>query len=351
MFQTRLLIYIMPEPVPVTKQEVCVDQSLPNEILKKPQVESKVIMLQEDAQISSELLDYYRRACKWPEDSVFPFESNCTNEFLETRGYKTNKGEAWRWVLDNIVDDSLSEEYSRRYEEYVRGQCRAKTASFAFSWNEFGGYMRRWIMEMGVANDEKPSMITDGFLKTLELFTGIKVDGSRLIFRWSKAPRYYKMEDEEVSDYAIKSAVTVGIIPREGHPHNDPWDLDDVIPLLMKHIVRDDSYFPLIHRYRIWTVVWKVGRVVRDLIEANPDFIDKAHSLGIRDYVFNDVLSATVPANPAIELIPLEILESVTLLKGLVGYMYDNGLIANDAGHRLVMDGSQYKPPTRYIPD
>lgn len=307
-------------------------------------------MPQKEVKMPSGMLDYYRRACKWPQGSVFNFEGSCTHEFLEFSGYRSVKGESWIAALEDLIDDSLVDEYSRRYVEYLGGQCRPKTASFAFCWEEFGGYIRRWIMEMGVTNNEAPSTIMDEFQRTLEFLTGIKVDRNRLVFTWSKDLERHRIDEEEVAAQAIESTVDIGVIPRPGHPHSNPWDCNDVIPLLMKDVRKRDSYFPLHYRFRIWTIIWGTGQLVRKLIDANPGFMEKAQSLGVKKYVFDDVLEAIIPAAPAIELIPIEILESVTLLKGLVSYMYDNGLIEDDAGYNLVMDGSQYSPPHPYVP-
>lgn len=286
-----------------------------------------------------ELLEYYLRACKWPQVSVFHFEEDYTREFIEDFGYGPVENNGWREVLDEVIDDSQLEEQDRLFEEY-KSKLGDASAVFEFCFQGYSG-IRGWHLKVVAKSDEDPSVVVDRFLKTLEFISGIRVSKDRVVFTWPGKPKNSPVSDADVISQATKKRVSVGIIPRPGHPRSDPWDFDDVVPTMMRYVWKNDGYLSLHYRFRIWTVIWGTGQVLRKLVEANPDLIEKARSLGIRDYVLDDVLNAPIPASPISEPIPLEILESTLLLKAIISYMYDNYMINNDAGYCLIMDGSK----------
>jgi hypothetical protein len=196
-------------------------------------------------------------------------------------------------------------------------------------------------VKLVVSEDEDPSKVVDRFVRHIEFLMGLKVDKSRLIFSKSISIRPF-FEDREVVSRALESLVGVATTPRSWHTKDNPGrEYDDIIPMIMKEIGEDNCLFPLNCRFRIWTVIWGTARVIKKLIEVNPDFMEKARSLGVTQEVFDDVFNVPIPSSPASTLIPLEVLESVVLLRALFGYMHETGLIENYAGLCLEMDLSQ----------
>lgn len=329
---------IMPEPVP--SQRVRSTRKVPSNALKKSRVESTkdVTMLQEDVQMPSEMFDYYRRVCECIYDPFFGFEYRDSYGFVNSLGYNPSQDRYWKAVLNDLIDDSLLGELDDRYVEYVREKYDVKlTFNFCFF---MGSGITGWDIIISAKKDEDPSVVVNRFIRTFELLTGVRVDRDRFFFSWSGASEGLLTNDDEIVAHATKESVVVGIIPRPGHPHDNPLSCRDVVPMVMKNVRLYKPYLPLNHRLRAWAFVWGTRQLVRKLIDANPDFREKARSLGVRDYVFNDILNATFPAVPATELIPLELLESMAFLKALISYMYDNKMIKDTAGYRLETDKS-----------
>lgn len=298
----------------------------------------------QDIRPPSDLLGYYFLAGKWPHESVFPFEEGYPREFLECFGHELGDYYNWEGLLDNAIDDSLFEEYERRCDDYMREQSTAN-ATFKFCIRLSEGFTC-WRMKLHIADDEEPSDAINRFLRTLEFLTGIKISKERLTFRWPGKSNNSSTSDAEVVSQALNKWATVGIIPPPGHFHSSPWDVDELVPKILKRLCEVGPYLPLNHRFRIWTIVWGTGQLIKRLVDANPNFMERARSLGIGSYVFDRVLNAPIPAVPADELIPLELLESVTLLKGLVGYMFTKEMIDDDTGYWLMMDGAQFLTPS-----
>ncbi|PJF18558.1 hypothetical protein PSACC_01616, partial [Paramicrosporidium saccamoebae] len=154
----------------------------------------------------------------------------------------------------------------------------------------------------------------------------------------------HRIDDAELVSQAVENGVHVGIVPHSGHPHDSFWNTQDIIPMIVKYVQIDDPCLPLLYRFRIWTVIWGTGQVISKLIQANPDFMEKAHALGVRSHVFDDVLNVSIPTAPVSEPIPLELLESAMILRGLLGYMYYHWLIPNEAGYCLKMYSAPWRP-------
>jgi hypothetical protein len=280
------------------------------------------------------MLEYYFRACFSPYETLFDFEEDYSYNFLKSIGCRPLEGGDWRMVLDNVTFDSVFEEFFQRCEEYERRRGH-KNATFGFSYLEDSCY-KDWGMSVGAMKDEEHPTV-DGFLETFEFLTGIKVDQDRFVFMWRQSQGIRQIDDPELMIQAVDNSVYVGIVPRPGHLHDCPWNSKDIIPMIISYVWMNDSCLPLLYRFRIWTVIWGTGQVIKELIGANPDFMERARALGVGQYVFDDVLNASIPVIPTSEPIPLDLLESTMILRGLLGYMYYNWLIPNEAGYNLKM--------------
>lgn len=277
-------------------------------------------------------MDYYFEFCLRPYDSVFTFEEHYSSDFLVQSGY-SNVDETLHWstLLDDTVGEALWEEY---LDYYLKARCKEHNAAFLFNY-VYRGSISGEDVKLVVAKDEDPTEVLNRFIQYFGFLTGVKASKSRLAFygTTSYAPL---AEDKEVILQAMKRRVGVRIVSRPWQPDSDSWRrYESIIAMIMKKVFEEKEFFPLHYRFRLWTIIWGTARTIKKLIEANPDLIEKARSLGVSGDVFSDVLDAQIPSNPATELIPLEILESVLFLRALLGYMNDSQLIVNDAGYSL----------------
>lgn len=288
---------------------------------------------------SNNLVHYYLRACERPHESIFSFEMQHPFEFLKCFGYNY-EGPYYIALLIEAVGPELVQKYRSQSREYLFERVDATFHTLVSGDDGFEG----WDIKLRVTEGEDPPTTLRRFRERLEFATGIKVDMSRIVFapRTSAPP----VSEEEVVSRAIQKRILFKIRPRPGYPQNGKWSFFDIVPRIAMVINRTGLFFPLEYRFRIWTTIWGTSRLVKDLIEANADFLGKAASLGVKEQVFDEVLNHQVPSNPATELIPLELLESTCLLRGLIGYMYEHELINDAAGYDLKLrdeyDGSAY---------
>lgn len=291
-------------------------------------------MVIKEIRLPKELMDLYFRFCSRPYESVFFSDVECSHGFLKQLG-RENVDDNLHWdeVLIDAIDETLWDYYDQHYlESKFKGR---DAAAFSFSYPIDGGGVSGHDIEIAVTNDEDPPEVLNKFMRHFEFLTGIEANRNRLVF-FDTSVSNLLTKDEEIVLCALKNRVGVKVAPRPWQPSNNNWRcFDGVVPMIMREISQEEGFFPLNYRYRIWTIIWETAQIVKRLIEVNPDLLERAQSLGVDSDIFNDVLNAQIPDNPATEPIPLEALESVLLLRALIAHMHDHQLIGNDAGYRL----------------
>lgn len=327
--ESHFTLLTMPEPIET--QSVSSEPSSPKRVKKELRGEMIAEVSYGSAGEPKELVDYYSEASRWLHEGVFASEYSYSYEFMKCFKGEDVEDLDWRSLLADAIDEASVDEHRRKCLQYREERAGA---TFIFHFIGYSG-VASWRFRISVTDGEEPSSVITKFLQRFEYVAGMKFDMKRLLFADLKENPLTK-EDEIVSQ-AIKKCVLVGIVPRGGHPHSDPWCFEDVVPTIMMYVYRNNGCFPLRTRFRIWTLIWGTAQTITKLIKANPNFLERAQSVGVNENVFNDVLSFPIPSIPAIEPIPLEVLESTTLLRGMIGYMYDNGLIDDDAGLHLKM--------------
>lgn len=275
------------------------------------------------------LIYYYLRACKRPHRSLFAFEFHYPVEFLKHFGYDYS-GFHYVVPLVKTIGDKLLEEYRLQSLEYYYEGKDAATFSTMF----FGGVgFESWSMRLPVIADEDPSDTLRRFKEGFEFVTGVRIDMGRFLFApGSPNP----ITEREIVSRAVRKHVSFGISPRQGFPQNGSWVFSDIVPMIVRTISRTGGVlFQLDDRFRVWTTIWGTSGLIKKLVEVNPDLLEKARSLGVGVDVFNEVLDHPIPSHPGTTSIPLELLESTFLVRGLIAYMYVNGLIKDNAGYDL----------------
>lgn len=289
-------------------------------------VKAKIV---EETPEDNDVMQFYIKACRWPHKSLFPFEFDYPVEFLQHFGYEYI-GEFYTELLERAIGAKLLKEYELRGLEY---RNEKKDAAFSILYYLDGG-VQGWTMKIPVMEGEDPSVTMLRFKERLEFATGLEIDMDRLKF----APEdpNSSLSKEEIVTQAIQSEVLFKTLPHPDHLQGSSLSFVNVFSSIARNIdINESSYFPLIFRFRIWTTVWGTARLVRELLKVNPDMIEKACSMGVGEGVFDKVLNCKIPSSPATEQIPLELLESMCLVRGSIAFMHVNGLISNDAGYDL----------------
>ncbi|PJF18559.1 hypothetical protein PSACC_01617 [Paramicrosporidium saccamoebae] len=226
-------------PESVSTRRVRADQSTQTKSSKRVKTKSskEAAMIRENDQVSSELLEYYFRACFSPHETLFDFEERYSYDFLKSIGRRPFEGGDWMAVLDDATDDSSFEDFCQRCEEYERDRS-PKKAKFSFLYLA-DSWTRGWDMSVGaMRGEEYPTM--DGFLKTFEFLTGVKADRDRFFFIWRGSREIHRIDDAELVTQAVENGVHVGIVPHSGHIHDSLWSTQDIIPMIVKYVQIDD---------------------------------------------------------------------------------------------------------------
>lgn len=282
----------------------------------------------EEATTNDSLVEYYLKACRRLHDSFFSFELQYPFEFLKQFGY-SHVGPYYITLLKKAIGTKVLEDYRNQGLKYYHEK---KDATFGMLFSD-DGVVERWTLKIPVVEGEDSSVTLLRLKERLEFATGIKFKIERLLFISGGSESIF--EGEEIVTKAIQRRVLVKISPRPGYPQNGPWCLRDIVPMIAMVTDRLGLHFPLEYRFRIWTTIWGTSKLATKLIEVNPDLLKEARSLGVGEEVFSETLNHPIPQNPGTELIPLELLESVCLIRGLLAYMNAHGLIRDSAGYDL----------------
>lgn len=291
----------------------------------------KVKSIGETATSENNLADYYLRACRYPHVSLFSFERQYPVEFMKFFGYD-HVAVYFTTSLRKAIGDELVEEYRARSIEYL---SKDDGATFCILHPGKTG-IKRWSIKVDLIEGESPSNTISRFKDRLEFFTGVKIATERLTF-YTKNRNNTITSEEEVVLHAVRERIFFEIRSRPGYPQTRPQSFFDLVPMVAKVINSGMLLFPLVNRFRIWTTVWGTAGLIKKLVEANPNFLEKARTLGVDENIFNEVLDHPIPSNPATELIPLELLEAVCLVRGLVACMNVHEMIEDNAGYNLEM--------------
>lgn len=274
------------------------------------------------------LVYYYLQACRIPHWSFFPFELQYAFDFMEHFGYD-NDADFGSTLIRRAIDDDVWEESVARAHQYYR-----ESRNMKFSIRYYGDCgLGRWTFGFRAIKGEEPASTLLRFKERLEFITGLKLDMERLVFFYKSSPPL--TDDGEIVAHAAQDQVLVEVKPRPGHPQNGPWDFFDLLPMIVKILDRGYVFFALEHRFQIWVFVWGTSILIKKLLEVNPNLLERAQSLGVSEDVFNEVLDYQIPSSPGTELLPLELLESTYLVRGLFAYMYAHDLIEDSAGFDL----------------
>lgn len=130
-----------------------------------------------------------------------------------------------------------------------------------------------------VEGESVPDTLTS-IRERLEFATSIKLNMERLLFtpRGQDSPANGK----EIILYAVQRPMSIRICPRPGHPQDGPLRFFDIVPMILRILDKGkDLYLPLDYRFYIWTNIWGTSKLIKRLLEANPDLLSKAHALGV----------------------------------------------------------------------
>lgn len=179
---------------------------------------------------------------------------------------------------------------------------------------------------------EEPASTLLRLKERLEFATGLRIDQERLFFTYKGAEPL--SNDKEIVAHSTKDGVLIKVKPRPGYPQDGTCAHFDIAPRIARLLDQGMVLFPLEERFRTRTVIWGTSELVKKLSKANPNLMEEARSLGVEE-VLNEILRYPIPITPGTELIPLELLESVGLVRGLLAYMNAHVLIKDNAGYDL----------------
>lgn len=312
------------------------------EATKKPRTEEVSKQFESMVEDGNDLNEYYLRACHKPQESFFSSEEKYPFEFLKSFGYDTD-AVFYSTLFKRAIGSKVIEEYRARGREY---HAESGGATFRILYSDYSK-AGSWKIKVPVAEDEARSATISKFKERLEFFTGVEIGLNRIAFYCSKDPDVLISEDEAVLE-ATRKEVFFMILPRSGFPQTGEWDFSGLVPMMAAFIASGRLFFSLDGRFRIWTTVWGTSKMIKELINTNQGMLEKARLLGVGEDIFKEVVDYPIPSSPATQLIPLELLESVSLIKGLIVYMYEHDMIENNSGYDLEMM-EVYKTP-EYIP-